>query len=129
MFGPNVLTGSFLQRCRRGRRQHCAGAGPFRFQADDTVVVLPLKTDGKSMQAKLGGDTAQFAAEHADRFRPPRPKPVTRDFHDNLIELLGLARPVDSPLGESEHDGRHRRIFEERVCGLLAVVLVPGRWA
>ena len=81
------------------------------------------------MQAKLGSDAAQFAAEHADRFRPARSKPVTGDSHDNLIELLGLARPVDSPPGESEHDGCHRRIFEERVCGLLAVVLAPGRWA
>ena len=72
------------------------------------------------MQAKLGSDAAQFAAEHADRFRPARSKPVTHDFHDNLIELLRLARPVDSPPGESEHDARHRRIFEN-TSGMPAV--------
>ena len=76
------------------------------------------------MQPKLGSNPPQFAAELADRFRSARSERVARDFHDRLIEILGFARPVDSLPGESDQDSRHRRIFEQNLCRLLAVVLV-----
>jgi hypothetical protein len=76
------------------------------------------------MQPKLGSNAAQFAAEIADRFGPARSERVARDFYDRFIELLGFARPADSRSGESDQDGCHRRIYEQYLCHLLAVVLV-----
>ena len=96
----------------------------FRFEGDDAVAASPLKTDGDSMQSKLGSNAAQFAAELADRFGPARSERLARDFHDRVVEILGFARPVDSLPCESDHDTRHRRIFEQYLCRLLAVVLV-----
>src|SRR5271156_1164307 len=76
------------------------------------------------MQPKLGSNAAQFAAELADRFGPARSERVARDFYDPFIELLGFARPVDSRSGEGDQGGCHRRIFEQYLSRLLAVVLV-----
>ena len=53
-----------------------------------------------------------------------RSERLARDFHDRVVEILGFARPVDSLACESDHDSRHRRIFEQYLCRLLAVVLV-----
>jgi hypothetical protein len=53
-----------------------------------------------------------------------RSERVARDFYDRFIELLGFARPADSGSGESDQDGCHGRILEQRLCRLFAAVLV-----
>ena len=76
------------------------------------------------MEPKLGSNAAQFAAELADRFGPARSERSARDFYDRFVEILGFARPVESRSGEGDQGGSHRRIFEQYLCRLLAVVLV-----
>jgi hypothetical protein len=85
---------------RAGRR--LARRGALGSQVNNAVAAFPFKSDGKSVQAKLGSKAAQFATEHADRFRKCRSQRFAGNFPNSLKKLVGWSRPARFLSGDSE---------------------------